>query len=291
MKTSKILSEGELNVFINELNSPRLCWLSDDDFHNKVVELLQEISLLTGAEVYESDWKNEMLVRTIENLFKANYAIMNLTVTEIRNAFYLNHNGTFGRVYTMYGKPISADYIGNVISDYREYKLRPIEKQWAIEKLLNPPPPEVIPVYTIEDYKKFIQQDYENWKNGNKNYIFLVYEKYVLLRKFALIIYPNKESWLAWKKKAVARIEYNVINKIPLSKIEKQEKKKQLQIYQKIRETNIVPPEENISVIHMMRKMVYFRYFELMQQSGIVNIFSEVSRSTWEDGKIKFIKK
>ena len=290
MKTSKILNESELTVYLNELNSPRLCWLDDDDFHDRIVEMLQEISLLTGAEVYESDWKNEMLIKTIENLFRFNSEIMNLTVNEIRNAFYLNHNGTFGKVYTMYGKPISADYVGNVISEYREYKLRPLEKQWAIDRLLNPPPPKPVPVYTVEDYKAFIQTDYENWKAGNQEYIFLVFEKYLVMRRLGIIIYPNLESWAAWKKRALAKREYNLINQIPINKAEKQTKKKKLELYKAIRETNIIPPEENKSVIHMLRKLVYFRYFELLKEAGVVNIFAEISNSIYENGKIQFVK-
>ncbi len=291
LKHSNILSESELNVYINELNSPRLCWLDEKDFHNTIVKYIQLISILTGADVYEAgSWKNDMLVSSIKNLFAMSSVNMNLTVNEVMSAFYLNHNSVFDKVHTMYGKPISADYIGNVLANYREYKLRPLEKQWAIDRLLSPPPPKEVPKYTPEDYKTFIQQDYENWKAGHTDYIFLIYEKYLLMRKWNFIIYPSLEIWKAWYKRALARRETSLMAQIPINKAEKLARKKKLEIYKHIRNTNIVPPEENKSVVHMMRKLVYFRMFELMHVAGIKNIFSEISRTKYneQDKKMYF---
>ena len=291
MKTSKVLNENELNVYINELNSPRLCWLDEDDLHDTIIELLQEISLLTGAEVYEQQFKNLALAKTIENLFRNNPKIMNLTITEVRNAFYLNHNGTYDKVHTMYGKPISADYIGNVIRDYLEYKLRPLDKQWAIDKLLNPPPEKPIPIYTDADYKKMIQDDYVRHQRGDTDMIFNIEKKYVLMRRLNIIIIPSRDAWAKWYNLALKKREWAVKQERPLNDAERLKKKNALDIYEAIRETHIIPKQEHFSTVLMLRKLVYFRFFELMADANIVDIFNEITCSQYDSNQgIIFVK-
>lgn len=282
LKNSKILNEIELTIFCNELNSPRICWLDENQFHNVVTQLLQEISLLTGADVYDTPYKNEMLAKTIETLIATNPGMQKLTLSELRHAFYLNHNGVYEKVHTMYGKPISADYVGNVLKDYLIFKLRPISKQIEIQNLINPPQAKPIPVYTDDDYKKFIQEDYENYKKGDTEFIFLIEEKYQLMFKLGYIIYPNEEFKQKWMDYALKRREIEVKNTIASNIAQRNQKLKGIAMYDLIKETNIVPEDEQKSVELYMHKLVYFRMFEHMKNEGVGKIFDEISHTKYD---------
>ncbi len=283
MKSSNVLTEAELQIYLNELNSPRLRWLTDNELMKLVNDTLKLISILTGSDVYEEDWQNELLELSIKNLITTSDEMLNLTVTEFTSAFYLNQNGAFDKVHAMYGKPISAEYIGNVQSNYRQYKKRSMEKQWAINRVLNPPPVKEIPKYTAEDYKGFIQTDYELYKSGHTEFIFLIFEKYFHMRRWKMIIYPTPDMFHQWYNRALQKRENENAFTPAKNDAEKRTKKKMVKMYKLIRETSIVPPDEHVSVVHMMRKMVYLRMLEKFKEAGIVDIFKEVACTKYDE--------
>ncbi len=282
--SSNVLSSAELKVYLNELNSPKLCWLTDIELHDFMADLLSEISIMTGAKAYEYDWQNSMLITVIIKLLKKDDAIMALTTNEVSDAFYLNHNGAYPHTHSTYNKEINADYVGNIIRDYRYYKLRSLEKEWAINKILNPPPEKPIPVYTTADYKKFIQMDYELYKTGNTDYIFNIEKKYILLRRAKIIIYPSplSDAWKKWYQVALKKREWNTYTTKPVGEAERLTKRKAMEMYHLIKTANIVPQDEHISVVSMLHKLVYFRFFELMKEQKIERIFEEISHTTYD---------
>ncbi len=230
---------------------------------------------------------------TFSNFFLSSFAIMNLTTSEIKQSFYFNHSGVYGTIYHIYhGKTISIDYIGNVLNAYGEFKIRRIETHYELDRLLNPPPPKPIPVYTLDDYKKMIQEDYEKYQNGDTTYIYNIEKKYIILRRVngkGIINYPSKVSWHKWYDLALKTREADAKAALPINEAERYRKKNTLSMYEAIRDTKVVPHEEFMSVIHTMRKLVYFRFFKLMQGEGIKDIFKEVNHTTFnKDVKLIF---
>ena len=282
MKDSKVLSDLELIIYQNELSSPRLSFLTEDELHNTILEFLQEISMLTGSDVYDTDYKNAMLAKTIQNLIDSNPRIQALTVAEVRHAFYLNHGGLFSKVHTMYGKPISADYVGNVLNDYMHFKLRTMEKQWAIQRILNPPKPKEKVIYTIEDYKKFIQEDYQLYLDGKADIISFYSKKYFALRKLKIIIYQDKQMWWSWYSFAIAHRERGIRAIQAVNEFDRNKKLEKLSMYEQIKKTNLVPKSENRSIINTMRKQVYLRIMKLLADADVKDIFSEVEEAKYD---------
>lgn len=121
--------------------------MKEDEFKESINQILAEICLLTGLETYPANDNNGNLnpmfvaqVKIIRKFILEGYYF--LTPKEILNAFYLNLQGVFGQVIKQYGiKQINCEFIGQVLSAYKEYKSGYINTNPDIQNFIAPTKP------------------------------------------------------------------------------------------------------------------------------------------------------
>lgn len=261
---------------MNQLKTERLLQLSDGDFHDMVVDLLTEISMLTGAIVHSEHKMLIAQVNTIQLFLRSSYRFMNLTIAEVRQAFYLNAQGELDEVHKHYNKPINGEFIGGVLSSYCKYTAS--LNQRIPEILSKVKAPEVKKPYTptIKEWHYAIQTDYEYYKLGDVGLIFVPYAKYYYLRSVGLIFFRNKSDYARWYARACRHRRNKIMAKPATTDAQRIAKDKARRLYDIIESQYIVPLSEDKLIMHEMRKLLYIDLLSDLQAIGINNIFNEI---------------
>lgn len=119
----------------------RINSLNEEIFKPAITLAVAEICLLNGLETYDSEHQNAMYVAQMKIIGKFIFEGFGyLTPAEITNAFHLNLQGKYGEVYKQYGKKeINCEFIGQVLSAYRDYKQDFVNLNPDLLKIINPP--------------------------------------------------------------------------------------------------------------------------------------------------------
>jgi len=264
---------------MNELNSPQLKWLSDDGLHDKLLDVFMEVKVLTGAILHKP---GDDLVKQIEvlKLFIASHPVFTgLTVNEIRHAFYLNNQGEYEEVYRHYNKELNAEFIGDVLQAYVRYKTRFYRlKGKEVKAIVLPKHDTPAPVISESEYREMIQQHYCLYLNEQPEWIFMPDKAYQLLRNYGAISIRDREHWQYLVSKAMGRrAAYGRTSLIGKDGWEKENILKVRKVYEVWEQYGWLSIEEYRMVVHTLRKMLYFRFFETMKYFNIKDIFREVA--------------
>jgi len=113
----------------------------EDEYKTSINRIVAEICILNGLETYNEESNFNMYVAQMRVIAKFIYdGFGYLTVEEITNAFHLNLQGKYKDVYKQFGKKeINCEFIGQVLSAYREYKQSYVDMNEDILKIINPP--------------------------------------------------------------------------------------------------------------------------------------------------------
>lgn len=127
--------------FISTWFGNRIASLDEEKFKTSINMSIAEICLLNGLETYNSESQYPMYVAQMKIIAKFIYEGFGyLTTDEITNAFHLNLQGKYKEVYHQYAdKKINCEFIGQVLSAYREYKQTFVDLNPDILKIINPP--------------------------------------------------------------------------------------------------------------------------------------------------------
>lgn len=278
-----------MQVLKNQLNSPRLRDLRDEDYHDTVVNLMAEIKMLNGALLHKSEVVGgvnllKQQVETIKMMLASNFRFSALTVSELRHAFFLNAQGEYDEVYKHYNRELNAEFVGQVLRAYLQYR-RPLDVQAeAIKgklrgKLLLP-----VAVPCTDDWKRIVQRHYDLYRNGDWEMIFVYPGEYYFLRKIEAIRYTSKKKWGQWYLRALNDRFAEAMARDAVTYEEKEEKERRRSMYIRILDTGIVPPDEDAQVICRMRKMVVMKLFELLADCNIHNLWDDVA---WDYTRLK----
>jgi hypothetical protein len=196
LTSSKLLNETGLQILNNERNSQKLQSLSDDDVHDKLLDIWSEIKMLTGALLHtgkDLQIQNELLKRFL--LITPTFRL--LTTNEIRHAFYLNAAGEYGEVIPHYNREINAEWVGQVLRAYVVYKRRMYALAGdQIHKALAPPP---VPPKRVRMpasfYMEAVQRSYDMYCAGRQEWEYGWSLLYNFLRKVKLITCESRQAW------------------------------------------------------------------------------------------------
>lgn len=180
----------------NEMTSPKLKSLSDDELYDRLVDVWSAVKLLSGALLHEGD----MLLLQLEMLrdFLATSSFRDLTVADLTTAFKLNAAGDAWETIPHYNREINAEWVGQVLRKYTDI----FRKMWrdhgdAIRKALLPPVPEKPKPGPLPEsfWQGEIQKDLELLRAGKAEWIFNRAAKYCYLRKLQAIPMPSRAWW------------------------------------------------------------------------------------------------
>ncbi len=268
----------ETQVIRNELNSPMLKWLNDDNLHDELISIFQEIKILTGAIMHTGE-SLHLQVRVLKLFLLSAPQFITLTTNEIRHAFYLNNQGEFDEVYRHYNKELNAEFMGDVLRAYLKYKQDIYRKTGdEIKAMIDPPAeaPRLVKPSEAE-YQMIIQRDYNSYLAGALEFIFVSNGVYSLLRRYGAIQLHSRQHW--HKLIGYAISERMRLANASMFKKDAWEKENILRlkgIYDRYQLEGWVPPEEFKMIIHTVHKNQYFRFFKTMQYFNIKNIFTEI---------------
>lgn len=136
----------------------------EPEFYKKLKKLLAEVVFITGGKMYDEKTETkfyQLQLKTINKFLLSSFPYFSFG--EISNAFYLNSAGKFGEIHSHYGREINVEFIGKVLSAYKDYKQKLFNIYGhELQAVLNPPkelpPTEVL---TDEDYSNDRRKDIE----------------------------------------------------------------------------------------------------------------------------------
>lgn len=265
----------EVQIIRNELNGTKLRDLSEDDFYNQLIDVWTALKYIAGTIMYtppESAGKfNELAIQVdvLQRFVASNPLYMALTGLELLHAFYLNNNGALGEVYRHYNQPLNAQFVGDVLNGYLAYKRKMYGRAMDdIKKMLTPPPPKEVVKPTVQELQAMIQEDYDLYKEGETNMIFNAVPKYAYLRRIGGIDFPDpRGTFLKYYERAfewrisMARIQRNDVV---------------VRSLEQGRTTGQILKSEHLYLVYLSRKLIYFRFFDMMIYFKVKDIFKEI---------------
>lgn len=259
----------------NELNSPTLKWLNEDDLHDTLIDIFTELKVLTGVILYDgSNLKLQLAVLT--RFLMASPAFSGLTVNEIRHAFLLNNAGEFDEVHKHYNKELNAEYLGNVLLAYLRFKRRLYDRSGVfIRRMIDPPAVRPRVKVTDQDYMRYIQQDYAFYRAGEKDFIFGMDQKYKVLRRLGMIELYSRDYWIKVYSQAMAR-RFSYGKGFTTDAAEAEKRREVRRIYESYQVDGMLPVEEHHAIVSLIRQRRYMYFLECLAACGINDIFSEV---------------
>jgi hypothetical protein len=270
-------------VVRNELNSPTLLWLSDKERWDKLVDVITEIKLLTGAIIHEGE-ALQLQLKVIERFLISSKRYAALTTNEILHAFYLNNQGEFGTVYRHYNRELNAEFVGDVLLAYLNYK-DGIYARVNIKGLLDPAP-ERKPLDPITDIALmgYIQGDYDMYRSDARELIFHSPFKYNLLRRAGLIEVYSRKYWRKMEAYAMAeRVEYGSGRPERATDVrEREDRAAVASMYARFVQDGYLPIAEYRLVVQGVRRRLYMRFFEMIASCGINDIFFDIKHNLRE---------
>ena len=261
----------------NELNSPRLKWLSEDEVFNALIDIFKEIKVLTGAIMAEGD-DLKIQLRVLNLFLLSHDKFTNLTTNEIRQAFYLNSQGVYDEVHKHYNKKLNAEFVGNVLLSYLKYKKEFYRTHGGELRKLMAPKQISRAVMNERDYRAVIQMHYDYYCEGNTDLIYVSTITYNLLRRYGAIKVHSRQHWRQLIEQAICERErYGNRGLVGKDIGERDRIQRVKEIYKRYRKEWWIPRNEWAMVVHTLRRRQYLVFFETMRYYGIRNIFTEIT--------------
>jgi hypothetical protein len=254
--------------------------LTEDEVHNKLIDVWQEVKVLTGAVLYKMGEGLEEQLEVLKLFVASHPQFTGLTVKEIAHAFYLNAQGEYGEVYRHYNKELNAEFVGDVLRAYVKYK-RVIYSQSgkAIKDVLNPEAAKVrVALPGEEELQQLVQMHYELYQQGLKDFIVMPVTVYKLMRKYGGISISSKEHWRSLVFYGMRERKYfGEQSTLRKDAWEKERIERARAIYSCYAREGWISWAEYRMVVDTFRKMLYLSVFEAMSYMGVKDIFKEVS--------------
>jgi len=263
-----VLNNVELGIFLNSRETA-LKFLTPEQFHNDSIDLISEISLVTGARLYDGEYLPAQL-KVIQRFLLNGFSM--LTKAEIVYSFYLNLQGAFDQVYRHYNKELNCEFVGDVLRAYRIYKSNFIHQKGAkIDHLLIEQKAELITI-DYDFWKSVIQDDYQAYCKGDRSLSFWSPRKYYTLRKFGLFPFSGLSTWFWLMKRAIANGGGGL--NLPANVNMKNYKFTNARQVRTVFKTH----EDFKSYLDYGRQVAYWYVLQACKDCGINNIFEDVAQ-------------
>jgi hypothetical protein len=262
---------------MNEVSSPCLRWLSDDELHDELLGIWQEVKVLTGAVLYVPGEGLEEQMEVLKQFVMGNPGFMALTVSEVRHSFYLNMQGEYGEVYKHYYAPLNGEFVGSVLLGYLRYKHGLYSRHGVeVRKLVEVRKERK--VWTDAELMDLVQTHYELYKNGHYELIVLPWSVYKLMRNVGGIRIKDKGHWGRCVYSGMGRREaYGRQSTARKDAWERENILRVRAIYALYHEEGWIPRSEYRVVVETFRRQLYLGFFNVMQYFGVKEIFKEVA--------------
>lgn len=136
---------------------------TEQEFGTLLRKALAEIVILTGGKMYDESTNRKMYELQLVIISKFLLGSFgHLSFSELKNAFYMNCEGKFGKVETHYGREINGEFLGSVLSAYVEYKKRiQCENRQQLDEVLFPRIEQPDKVLTEAEYQSTYRETIE----------------------------------------------------------------------------------------------------------------------------------
>lgn len=128
---------------------------------------------------------------------------------------------------------------------------------------------------TENDFKRFVNIDYEAFKRGGAESILFNVKNYIFLRRVGELRLKSREAWISWLFQAKNRRMWvetqRAKNKGDLSTLNAFSK-----LYETFEQNGTLPMTEFRAIVFECRRMRYMRFFEVRQKAGEEKIFYDV---------------
>ena len=264
-------------MVLNQVNGPTLRQMDHDTRYDTLIDIWSEIKMLTGCILYENK-ALALQADILERFLRTHPGFMSLTKSEILHAFYLNSGGQLDNVYRHWNKELNAEFVGDVLGAYLRFKNRFFTNNHdLLAKAINPPAPKRPAPPTHDEWEADIQQDYQHYLAGNTELIFNTSAKYWYLRKCMIIEYSSRASWHRWYRYAFYWRRDNLQRRPAITEGARITRGKEMDMYNAILSSGVVPWIEHRSILHTMKRLVYLEIFRILKETAIVNIFSDIA--------------
>ncbi|MBX2906200.1 MAG: hypothetical protein KF744_09190 [Taibaiella sp.] len=268
------LSVGERLVVVNELSSPKLKWLSDDEMHNALIDALKVVKVLTGALLHEGELL-KVQVEVLKMFLVTSERYRELTMNEVKHAFYLNHQGEYGEVYKHYNRELNAEYLGCVLNAYMGYKRTLYRRYGAQIKEAAAEQKVVVQPMELEekDLQAMIQGHYEMWLQGMSEFVFVYMPVWRYLKRIGAAEWTRSGWYEMFHRAVLERMRYAKSYYKAKSVSERYERMALVKVYDEYKDTGYMPKDEWMALVTLMRKTVYLEFFEALSMYGVRHIF------------------
>lgn len=128
---------------------------------------------------------------------------------------------------------------------------------------------------SCDDFKRFINQDYEVFKKNGPEFILFNVKNYIFLRRQSELRLKSRERWNIWLLEAKNRRMW-VETQRAKNKGDKSTLNAFSKLYENFEQNGSLPFSEFRAIVFECRKMRYIRFFEVRHKSGEEKIFYDV---------------
>lgn len=259
---------------MNEVLTPRLCWLSDIGFHDVVIDILTEVGYITSAPFREEGPEMMAQLQVLKKFLNSSPRFSQMHVGDILQAFYMNEDGGHWEQVKHFNKFFSPEYMGAVLNPFLRFKVKLEPKRKMVMERISGPVAALIPFFGADYWKTEINADLGLLMAGNEKMIFNVETKYKFLRKENLITIRHRAHWHRWLGFTIGQLLEREARKPTKTEVQKQEKQKALAQYGEIMATGAIPIDQLRKFVMLTRREIYLQHLKRAAAQGITDLFS-----------------
>jgi hypothetical protein len=235
-----------------------------------LTDLVKRITVITGLKVDDSS--ADMFAQDMTRFLLTYYS--NITIEEIKTAFYLNANEIGEDKVIFYGSFLTLEHIGRVLTQYKAKRAAVVKKINAGSSLPDAPPPTKEEQMVIdknmvnEFYRKYL---HEELKEVSMAYAFMIYD---IMKKLLPHTIPSADIRRKFHEEAIEfrREQLITVQQTTLHQRPKHEREETKSIIDQLIE-NVVPRSEEERIINIGKERTLMHMFNEFSKKGIKTIF------------------
>jgi len=274
LEACRALNAAEARIFLNEVQTPRLNWLSDDGYHNAIIDIITEIVFISNAPLYP-DGSPEQLAQleVLKKFLITSPRFGQMHAGDIVHAFYMNEDGGHWDHIKHFNNFLSCEYVGAVLNPFLRFKQRMEPKRKLLMKSLPQPLLAAIPFYGPTYWEGEINTDLLLINAGNPGKIFNIETKYKYLRKINFIKIRSLAHWYRWMGYTIGQLKERESRKPTKTEAQILEKQKLVAMYGEMIQTNSIPRHEISRIVFQTRREIYLQHLKRAADSGTTDLF------------------
>lgn len=263
------LSSSEISILEAGKSEP-IRSLPAQTLVSKIGNVIKEICLVTGLKV-EEEYSKEF-TKTVVIFLRAYYSY--LTPSEITTAFHLNAAGELPTKTVIYGSNLTINYIGWVLSGFKDLRSKLADK---IKGMRHPelPEPEPTPEEIDDQERRFCNDYYQKWLSRDFSPVTLQYAHMVydsLDRMSIIQLSVNQKQEYFSQAQAIRKSE------IEAPTVDWSERKLRNRLIQDYL-NDAVPHDEKELVKNYAKRLALLDYFKSCKEKGTQSLFDEKDMS------------